>query len=167
MDSKSETTAVLATLIDWKQAFPRQYPNLGIEAFIAVGVRASIIPMLVNYFQNRKMSVKWKGIYSSIRKLNGGGPQGGTLGLLEYLCQSNDNADNINQEDRFKFVDDLTALEILNLLITQVTSYDFFSHVASDIPTHNGYIEKSNLLNLNIFNTWTKKKRMILNQKKN
>ena len=85
------------------------------------------------------------------------------------MCQSNDNADNINQEDRFKFVDDLTALEILNLLITQVTSYDFFSHVASDIPTHNGYIDKSNLQSqkdLNLINTWTKKKRMILNQKK-
>ena len=86
---------------------------------------------------------------------------------MEYLCQSNDNADNINKEDRFKFVDDLTALEILNLLITQVTSYDFFSHLASDIPTHNGYIDKSNLQSqkdLNLINTWTTKKRMILNQ---
>ena len=95
-NSKGETKAVIATLIDWKQAFPRQCPKLGIEAFIAVGVRASLIPMLVNYFQNRKMSVKWKGIYSYARHLNGGGPQGGTLGILEYLCQSNDNQ-SINQ----------------------------------------------------------------------
>ena len=109
-NSKGEVKAVIATLIDWKQAFPRQCPKLGIEAFVAVGVRASLIPMLANYFQNRKMSVKWKGIYSKIRELNGGGPQGGTFGILEYLSQSNDNADNLNPEDRYKFVDDLTAL---------------------------------------------------------
>ena len=52
LDSKSETKAVLATLIDWKQAFPRQCPKLGIKAFISVGVRASFIPMLVNYLQH-------------------------------------------------------------------------------------------------------------------
>ena len=71
------------------------------------------------------------------------GPQGGTLGL-EYLSQSNDISDNLNQEDRFKFVDDLTTLKIVNLLITQVTLYDFFSHVASNIPIHIGYIKNQN-----------------------
>lgn len=52
--SNGEVKAVIATLVDWKQAFPRQCPKLGIEAFLAVGVRPSLIPMLVNYFQNRK-----------------------------------------------------------------------------------------------------------------
>ena len=88
---------------------------------------------------------------------------------MEYLSQSNDNADNVEEEDRFKFVDDLTALEIINLLITQISSYDFFSHVPSDIPTHNGYIDKKDLVsqtNLNLINSWTKKKKMIINQKK-
>ena len=28
-NSKRESCAVLATLVDWKQAFPRQCPNLG------------------------------------------------------------------------------------------------------------------------------------------
>ena len=60
--SKGETKAVIATLIDWKQAFPRQCPKLGIEAFIEVGIRPSLIPMLVSYFQNRNMTVKWKGV---------------------------------------------------------------------------------------------------------
>ena len=124
--SKGEAKAVIATLVDWKQAFPRQCPKLGIEAFLEVGVRPSLIPMLVNYFQNRKMIVKWKGLFSKERSLHGGGPQGGTFGILEYLSQSNDNADNVEEDDRFKFVDDLTALEIVNLLITQISSYDFF-----------------------------------------
>ena len=115
------------------------------EAFIFVGIRPSLIPMLINYFQNRNMKVKWKGIHSTVRRLNGGGPQGGTFGILEYLSQSNDNADMVEIDDRFKFVDDLTALEIINLLTIEISSYDLYSHVPSDIPTHNNYISKNNL----------------------
>ena len=167
--SKGEAKAVLATLVDWKQAFPRQCHKLGVEAFISNGVRPSLIPLLINYFQNRKLCVKWKGIFSKMRNLNGGGPQGATFGILEYLAQSNDNADNIEEQDRFKFVDDLTFLEILNLLSIEISSYDFQQHVASDIPTHNGYIETEKIKSqsqLSVINNWTKKKKMVLNKKK-
>ena len=54
------------------------------------------------------MQVKWKGTKSTIRELYGGGPQGSTLGLWEYLSQSNDNANSINESERLKFVDDLS-----------------------------------------------------------
>ena len=99
----------------------------------------------------------------------GGGPQGATFGVLEYLAQSNDNAEMVKPEDRYKFVDDLTALEIINLLCIQITSYDFYSHVPSDIPVHNGYIDKKKLKsqeNLSLINQWTKRKKMRLNMKK-
>ena len=92
----------------------------------------------------------------------GGGPQGATFGNLEYSAQSNDNADMVDIKDRFKFVDDLTALEIINLLCTQITTYDLHSHVPSDIPTHNGFIGKENIKsqqNLSLINQWTKKKK--------
>jgi hypothetical protein len=91
-NSKGETFAALAAFIDWKQAYNRQDPRLGIESFIENGVRPSLIPPLINYFQGRSMYVKWHGTISKSRKLNGGGPQGGTLGLLEYQSQSNKNA---------------------------------------------------------------------------
>ena len=144
-NSKGEIKAVLATFVDWKQAFPRQCPKLGVSAFIDCGVRPSLIPLLVNYFQNRRLRIKWKKIYSTQRKLNGGEPQGALLGILEYLAQSNDNANMVDPEDRFKFVDDLTVLEIINLLITEISTYDIKEHVPSDIPTHNKYIKKENL----------------------
>ena len=115
-NKNSEATAVLATLVDWKQAFPRQCPQLGIESFIKNGVRPSLIPLLINYFQGRKMQVKCKGEKSSIRELKGGGPRGSTFGLWEYLSQSNDNANSIEESERFKFVDDLSFLEIISLL---------------------------------------------------
>ena len=98
-NSRRETFAIVANLIDWEDAFPKQCPKLGIESFIRNGVRPSLIPVLINY---REMSVKWHGCRSVPRKLNGGGPQGATLGILEYLSQSNNSADNVNVEDRFK-----------------------------------------------------------------
>ena len=73
-NSKSEAVAVLATLVDWKQAFPRQCPKLGVESFLKNGVRPALIPLLINYFQGRKMKVKWHGELSSERELKGGGP---------------------------------------------------------------------------------------------
>ena len=75
------------------------------------------------------MCVKWKGIYSQVKQLPGGEPQGGKFGFLELLAQSNDNSNMVKPEDRYKFVDDLTALEIINLLCIQVTSYDLYSHI--------------------------------------
>ena len=50
------------------------------------------------------------------RHLHGGGPAGSTLGLFEYLSLSNNSADCVSPEDRFKFVDNLSILEIINLL---------------------------------------------------
>ena len=51
-------------LIYWNNAFPRQCPKLGVESFMANGVRPSLIPVLVSYFQDRQMSVKWHGCRS-------------------------------------------------------------------------------------------------------
>ena len=78
--------------------------------------------------------MKWHGQQSEPKQINGGGPQGATLGILEYLSQSNNNADMVSQKDRFKFVDDLTALEVVNLLSVGLTSYNIRQHVPSDIP---------------------------------
>ena len=107
-NSTKKKFAVIANLIDWSSAFPRQCPKLGVQSFLRNGVRPSIMPLVVNYFQDRYMSVKWHGQKTTPRKINGGGPAGGTLGILEYLSQSNNNADCVSEEDRFKFMDDLT-----------------------------------------------------------
>ena len=114
-NSRRQIFAVVANLIDWNNAFPRQCPKLGIESFINNGVRPALIPVLINYFQDREMCVKWHGCRTVARKVAGGGPQGASLGLLEYLSQSNNNADVVGQEERFKFLDDLSILEVVNL----------------------------------------------------
>ena len=76
---KQESCAVIATLVDWKQAFSCQCPRLGIESFIKNGVRPALIPTLISYFQGRRMKVKWHGQMSTIRELEGGGPQGSSF----------------------------------------------------------------------------------------
>ena len=168
-NSRRESFAVVANLIDWNSAFPRQCPRLGVESFMKNGVRASLIPLLVNYFQDRQMSVSWHGCTSVPRTINGGGPQGATLGILEYLSQSNNNADCVSPEDRFKFIDDLTILEIINLLTIGISSFNIKSQVPSDILENNQYIPSKNLKSqdyLDEINLWTTNQKMIINKKK-
>ena len=71
-----KVTAVLATIVDWKDAFPHQCPALGIKAFIDCCVSFSLIPILINYFQNIKLVVKWHGRRSQPEEVPRGGPQG-------------------------------------------------------------------------------------------
>ena len=95
-NTANEKFAVLCSFIDWRQAFDRQCPTLRVQSFVDNGVRNSLIPLLINYFEDRYMIVKWHNKESSVRKLIGGGPQGATFGILEYLSQSNQNTVYIN-----------------------------------------------------------------------
>ena len=144
-NKKGDTFAVVAALIDWKQAFPRQCPTLGVQSWIQNGVRPALIPLLTDFFRDRVMSVRWHGVTSSQRTLSGSGPQGSTLGLLEYLSQSNDNTRNIDPELKYKWLDDLSLLEVINLLTIGLSSYNVRAHVPNDIPVHNGFVEAKNL----------------------
>ena len=115
------------------------------------------------------MRVKWRGQLSSVRYLPGSGPQGSTFGVLEYLSQSNDNADNIPQEDRFKFMDDLTILEIINLASVGLASHNIQAQIPSNVPVHSQIIKNEHLKTpkyLHDINNWTEEKLMELNQKK-
>ena len=98
-NNQKEAYAVLAQLVDWAQAFDRQRPKQGIQSFIKNGVRLSIIPVFMNYFQDQKMKVKWMNKLSSLRDLTGGGPQGSSIGLIEYDSQSNNNTDFLSPEE--------------------------------------------------------------------
>ena len=93
------------------------------------------------------MKVRFNREYSSIHHLPGGGAQGTFLGVLQYLVQSNDNANCVEKYMRFKFVDDLTVLELL-LLGDWLANYNFKLHVANDIGIEENYISPDNLKTL-------------------
>ena len=116
-----------------------------------------------------KNSVKWHGCSSVLRRVKAGGPQGATIGLLEYLSQSNKSSDCVSESDRFKFLDDLSILEIINLLTIGISSFNVKHQVANDIPQHNQYIPPENLKTqawLNSINEWTNNQKMKINEKK-
>ena len=85
------------------------------------------------------------------------------------MSQSNNNADCVSESDRFKFIDDLSVLEIVNLLTVGLTSFNLKQQVPTDIPSHNQYIPADNLQSqvwLNSINDWTVNQQMLINEKK-
>ena len=160
---------MIASFVDWDNAFPRVCPKLGIQSFLENGVRPSIIPLLVNYFQNRKMSVKWHDCFSTPILINGGGPQGATLGILVYLSLSNSCSKFIETDNKYRFIDDLTVLEIVDLLSLKIEKFDVQKSVPNDIPVHNNIVDPEELVtqaNLNNLERWTDQKKMVLNSRK-
>ena len=168
LDSHSNKLAVIATYLDWSAAFDRQDPTLAILKFIQLGVRPSLIPLLISYLSDRKMQVKFNGEVSDILTLIGGGPQGTLLGGIEYIVQSNDNADIVSQEDRFKYIDDLSVLQLI-CLAGLLTDYNFFEHVASDIGIDQQFLPTDTYQtqeHLNFISNWTNENLMKLNEAK-
>ena len=168
LDRTTDRAAVIATMVDWSNAFDRQDPTLAIEKFLKMGVRPSLVPVLASYLSDRQMQVKYNGTYSSTYQLPGGGPQGTLVGLIEYFVQSNDNADCVDPGLRFKYVDDLTILELV-MLGMWLSEYNFKQHVSSDIGIDEKFVDPSNLktqANLNTIADWTNQNQMKLNETK-
>ena len=168
-NTKKESYAVILQMIDWSQAFDRQCHKLGVQSFIDNGVRHSIIPVIISYFDKRKMRVKWRDQFSSVRQMNGGGAQGSLPGILEYLSQNNSCGQFLPTEDRYKFIDDLSLLEIINLINIGLVTYDFKQHVSDSIKVGNKYLPPSNIKsqqNLQEIEKWTQEKKMKLNTNK-
>ena len=112
--------------------------------------------------------VKWHGAESNLRKINGGGAQGSLWGFLEYFSQSNDNTKFIDSKKKFKFIDDLSILELINLLSIGLSSYNLKKHIASDMLENGYFIPSENLKTqsyLNQLSEWTRENKMKLNTK--
>ena len=83
LDENRNKSAVMAISLDWAAAFDRQDPTIAIQKFIKLGIRPSLIPLLVSYLTDRKMRVKFNGEISELFTLIGGGPQGTLIGGIE------------------------------------------------------------------------------------
>ena len=167
--TKGEHTAVLCTLVDLSKAFDRQNPTLAIKSFQENGVRACLIPLLISFFEDRRMFVKWHDVISDLKTLPGGGPQGCSLGLWSFLSQTNDNPEDAVNEDIYKFVDDKSVLEVINLLSIGIASHNPKMRVPSNVMTSNIVIPAENLKtqeHLEKISDWTKRKQFKLNTKK-
>ena len=59
------------------------------------------------------MIVKMNGKTSSTLDLIGGGPQGSIIGQLLYIIASDDVAEDTPEEEKFKYIDDLSLVEAI------------------------------------------------------
>ena len=112
------------------------------------------------------MYVKWHKKESKRRNLNGGGRQGGTFGIIEYLSQSNTNANCVANNRRWKWVDDLTILEVINLINIGMSSFNIKNQVPNYINVNKNFLPTEHLetqTNLNQISDWTGKQKMMLN----
>ena len=82
-----------------------------------------------------------------------------------YLAESNDNADMVNDDDGFKFIDDLSLLSFL-CLAGLLTDYDIWQHIPSDIPVDEKYLPADLISAQSILESvsnWTDENMMKLN----
>ena len=129
---ENESTAVLACLVDFSKAFNRQDHSILVTKLNDMGVPGWLLRLVVAFLQNRKIKVKYKGKYSKLFSLPGGGPQGSLLGLFLFLIlindagfseQENNVGDMITRKKRIaelnvihmKYVDDLAVAEAVNM----------------------------------------------------
>ena len=169
INNQKESYAAILTMVDYSQAFDRCCPKLGVESFMKNGVRRDLIPLLTNFFQNRRMKVKWKGSFSSQRFLPGGFPQGTTTGLLGYKSETNNNTDFIPTNMKYKWVDDLNIIELINLVSAGLLVYNFVNHVASDVGLDQKFLPSNDTKTqeyINKLTDWTKDNLAKLNAKK-
>ena len=114
------------------------------------------------------MTVKFNGQESTLITLCGGFPAGSVIGQDCYLVASNDAADEVSRDDRFRYIDDLEILELV-MLSGILQEYDVYSHVPSDIPLDYTFLPGSTTKtqsNLDTISRWTNSNQMKLNPQK-
>ena len=120
------------------------------------------------FLSGRRCTVRYNSAESSLIELVGGFPQGSLIGQDAYLVASDDCADQIDQEDKYRYVDDLEILELIRLTGILI-DYDTKSHVPSDIGPHQQFLppESYNTQSyLNSISDWTNSSLMKLNPAK-
>ena len=134
LETTEGKAAVISSQYDWSNAFERQDPSKTIQKFIAMRIRSSLIPILIDFLSGRSMKIKFNGEQAGPFELVGGSPAGSFLGQLCYTtgCHDNTEALDIEEDDKYQYIDDLTLLELI-MMADLLQVYDFRSHVASDI----------------------------------
>ena len=69
-------SAVVIEAVDWMGAFERQDPTKTATKLIKMGLRPSIVPIILEFLEDRKMTVKYNTSTSKWHDLVGGSPQG-------------------------------------------------------------------------------------------
>ena len=99
--------------------------------------------------------------------LVGGSPQGSLIGQDSYIVSSNDNTEGIEDDDVFKYIDDVNLLEIV-LMASILQEYNYLEHVPNDIGVNDLFLPPEAFQmqdKLNSISDWTKHNLMEINTK--
>ena len=81
--------AVIFALVDQSKAFNRVSHQMVIEDLHDMKVPSWILKILVSYLSGRSMTMHFKGVTSSIKRLPGSSPQGAFLGIFLFIVKFN------------------------------------------------------------------------------
>ena len=81
--------AVVFALVDQSKAFNRVSHSMVIEDLHDMHVPPWLLKILVSYLSGRSMTMRYKGVTSSVRFLPGSSPQGGFLGIFLFIIKYN------------------------------------------------------------------------------
>ena len=159
-------SAVVATAVDWMGAFDRLDPTITISKLVTMGVRSSLVPIIIEFMTDRRMSVRYNTASSKWHTLVGGSPQGSWMGQMAYIAASDDAARGLEDQDKFKFCDDLTILELVMLggLLS-----DYIGLLSDYIGTDQQFLDPANMktqTSITDLEQWTTNNKMCLNQSK-
>ena len=131
--------SIVMSSYDWNAAFDKLDPTKVAIKCIKIGIRSSITKILIDFMNERKMQVKMNGQSSKSYDLIGGSPQGSILGQLLYIIGSDDVSEEVPDEDKYKYIDDLAVLDAVKTS-DKLVEYDLKQHVPSDIATHEKFL---------------------------
>ena len=97
-----------------------------------------------------------------------GSPQGSLIGQDCFIVNSNDNTEDMEEYDIFKYIDDLNIMEIV-LMASLLQEYDYHSHVPNDIGVNDKFLPPNTFHmqeNLNSISNWTQENLMKWNSRK-
>ena len=117
---------------------------------------------------SQKRKVKFNGKLSKLWDLVGGSPQGSLLGQDSYIVSSNDNTEHLEEDDIFKYIDDLNILEII-LLASLLEDYNYLEHVPNDIGVYDKFLPPDTFTmqeKLNSITSWRDENLMKINTRK-
>ena len=114
--------------------------------------------------------MKWNGLFSAVRKVNAGSAQGVSAGgVLEFLSLTNGNLSFLEDDEGWKYIDDTNCIEVINLTLAGLSSFNFKHQVSSNIATDAYFLSPTNLNSQKIINEiceWSKNNFMELNNLK-
>ena len=92
-NNAKDTTAVVATLVDFSKGFNRMSPVILVTLLSDLNIPTCALKLIISYLSHRSMVTTFNGAVSGSQHLCGGGPQGSLLIVLLFCLQVNKAGD--------------------------------------------------------------------------